>query len=217
MPPRKPSPADRKDRLLRAAAIVFADHGFHGASIRAICRRANANVAAVKYYFGDKAGLYREVISRAHASLVGSEPMPHLADFARPDEALRAWIGWALRLVLRKQRDNAAVARIMMREMQDPTPALAVLVRKLAQPVRNELERIVAALIGKPADPLTVGQVSNLVLALCTHYEHAEAILEQFGFPLPTRAEEIDALATLIADFAIGGVTTVAFSRTARS
>lgn len=192
--------------------MIFAEVGFHRASVRAICKKAGANVAAVKYYFGDKAGLYREVITQAHATLIGSEPMPRLVDFDRPEDALRAWIGWILRLILRKQREHAAVARIMMREMQDPTPALAVLVRKLGQPVRGELERIVAALFRKPADPRLVGHATNMVMGLCTHYEHAEAVLEQFGFPLPSHEQEVEALARVIADFAIGGVTTVAFS-----
>lgn len=50
-----------KQRLIDAALQVFASKGYEGASTREICRLAEANVAAVHYYFGDKASLYREL------------------------------------------------------------------------------------------------------------------------------------------------------------
>ena len=53
--------SDAPDRLLQAALEVFAAKGYEGASTREICRLADVNVAAIHYYFGDKASLYREV------------------------------------------------------------------------------------------------------------------------------------------------------------
>jgi AcrR family transcriptional regulator len=50
-----------RQRLLEAAIEVFASKGYEGASTREICRLADANVAAIHYYFGDKASLYREL------------------------------------------------------------------------------------------------------------------------------------------------------------
>jgi AcrR family transcriptional regulator len=54
-------PLGPQQRLLRAALSVFAAKGYEGASTREICRLAGVNVAAIHYYFGDKASLYREV------------------------------------------------------------------------------------------------------------------------------------------------------------
>ena len=50
-----------KDRLLEAACTIFADKGFRDATVAEICEAANANIAAVNYYFGDKEKLYDEV------------------------------------------------------------------------------------------------------------------------------------------------------------
>jgi AcrR family transcriptional regulator len=56
-----PQHTDARQRLVRAALQVFASKGYEGASTREICRLAEVNVAAIHYYFGDKASLYREV------------------------------------------------------------------------------------------------------------------------------------------------------------
>jgi len=60
---RQPAPqqTDARQRLIDAALSVFASKGYASASTREICRLAEANVAAIHYYFGDKASLYREV------------------------------------------------------------------------------------------------------------------------------------------------------------
>ena len=58
------SPRDTKQRLLDGAEAIFAEHGFAGASLRAITRRAGANLAAVHYHYGSKAALFGAVFAR---------------------------------------------------------------------------------------------------------------------------------------------------------
>ena len=62
-------------RLLAAATEVFADVGYRAATLREICRRGNANIAAVNYHFRDKEQLYMAVL-----------PDPSASEFA-PDHA----------------------------------------------------------------------------------------------------------------------------------
>lgn len=64
MSPRKPAPeADARDRILAAAAEVFADIGFAGARVDEIAARAGVNKAMLYYHVGDKDKLYATVLT----------------------------------------------------------------------------------------------------------------------------------------------------------
>ena len=52
---------EARNRLLDAALALFAEKGFAKTSTREIAQAAQANVASISYYFGDKEGLYRAV------------------------------------------------------------------------------------------------------------------------------------------------------------
>ncbi|EDY80817.1 transcriptional regulator, TetR family protein [Verrucomicrobiia bacterium DG1235] len=68
-------------KLIDAAEREFAEHGFHGASIRDITSRAGANIAAVNYHFGSKETLFIEMVRRR------VEPINAIR-FSRLDKAL---------------------------------------------------------------------------------------------------------------------------------
>lgn len=54
--------ADTRDRLLAAALRIFANRGIASATLREITEEADANVAAVNYYFRSKEELTRTVL-----------------------------------------------------------------------------------------------------------------------------------------------------------
>jgi AcrR family transcriptional regulator len=56
--------ADAQTRLLDAAERLFAEHSYHGISLRTITAEADVNIAAANYYFGSKEGLFRAVFER---------------------------------------------------------------------------------------------------------------------------------------------------------
>ena len=50
---------EARARLLHTAVHLFAEKGFANTSTRELATAAGVNIAAISYYFGDKAGLYR--------------------------------------------------------------------------------------------------------------------------------------------------------------
>ncbi len=56
--------ADTADRVLRSAAVLFARHGYDGASVRDICAHAGVSANAIHYHFDNKDQLYGRVLER---------------------------------------------------------------------------------------------------------------------------------------------------------
>ena len=61
------NPERSRERILAAAFKEFAAHGFAGARVDRIVRRAGINKRMLYHYFGDKEGLFREVLRRKMA------------------------------------------------------------------------------------------------------------------------------------------------------
>ncbi|OAN13838.1 TetR family transcriptional regulator [Photobacterium jeanii] len=53
-----------KARILDAAELLFAEHGFNETSLRTITSKAGVNLASVNYHYGDKKTLIRAVLDR---------------------------------------------------------------------------------------------------------------------------------------------------------
>ena len=72
-----------RERLLRVGLALFAQKGFEKTSTREIAEAAQTNIAAISYYFGDKAGLYRAVFFESQGS-----PTEDIARYADPGLSL---------------------------------------------------------------------------------------------------------------------------------
>ena len=59
---RERNPERSRERLLDAALGEFADHGYAGARVEAIARRAGLNKQLISHHFGGKRGLYESVM-----------------------------------------------------------------------------------------------------------------------------------------------------------
>src|SRR6476469_1535495 len=111
--------AEARERLLHAALRLFAEHGYAKTSTRDIAKAADINIASIKYYFGDKAGLYRAVFTEPLGSARDDIPM-----YDQPGFTLRQSLDGFFRSFLQtlKQGDLIQLCtRLHFREMLEPT------------------------------------------------------------------------------------------------
>src|SRR5262245_45649832 len=87
--------------IIKAAAHLFAEKGFEGASVRDIVTKARVNQAAIHYHFKGKDGLYLEVLKTAFERLTSDSGFDaeKLKALSR-EEALRSFIHQQLRPLL---------------------------------------------------------------------------------------------------------------------
>src|SRR5438876_6066224 len=120
-------PERTQDRILKAAFREFAAKGFAGARVDGIARRAAVNKRMLYHYFGDKAGLFREVLRRKIAERQAwgvatpdepSESLPYWFDLACNDADWIRLLEWEAlqlldkRLIDEKKRREAATQAV---------------------------------------------------------------------------------------------------------
>jgi len=195
-----------RQRLLEIAGEVFADQGFRAATIRDICARAGANVAAVNYHFGDKERLYRDVLEYAHAMAIRRYP-PDLGTTpgAPPEERLAAFVR-AFLLRLLDDGVPAWLGKLMAREMVEPTGALDDLVERNLRPMFTRLVGIVGELAGKDADPEFVRLCAQSVVGQCVFYRHAQECLLRLGDDAETGVGRAERVADHVARFSLAAI-----------
>ena len=74
-----------KDRLLTSGAILFAEKGFGGVSVREICKHANTSMSMIHHYFENKDGLLKAIVEQ-FGSHVFAVPMRILDKAPRSEE-----------------------------------------------------------------------------------------------------------------------------------
>ena len=111
---------ETRNRILRAAARLFAERGFNHVSIRDICKEAGSNVASVNYHFGDKLGLYRELVSVVAEGMNEGKISAFQSGAGKPPEAqLRACLLVHLGLTPSDARSaNKAAARAFVYDLR---------------------------------------------------------------------------------------------------
>lgn len=193
-----------KERLLQAAGAEFADKGFACARIRSICDRAQANVAAVHYHFGDKEQLYVEAVLQAHRCGIGCQEEP-MDDQADPTEQLRGFIRHFLSRVLALHDLDGWEHRLLTREMLNPTSASDILIQEGIRPRFEQLLGILRRFCPE-AEERKLHALAFGVIGQCLHYKMARTFCERLIGPEGMAALDLDFLTDHITTFCLAAL-----------
>jgi len=170
-----PKPPGTRLRLLEAAGEEFSAQGFEKATIRAICARADANLAAVNYHFGDKETLYREVFKHAFTKLHEHAPLSRLPDDASWRERIEDVVEGLLERLL--SAGESWHGRLMTHELAEPGPALRDVVGAFMQPMLARIDTLIAE--ARPELEPEARELHALSLVgHCVFFRHARPILD---------------------------------------
>jgi TetR/AcrR family transcriptional regulator, regulator of cefoperazone and chloramphenicol sensitivity len=164
-------------RLLKAAARVFAEHGYQDATVRQICERAGANIALVNYHFGDKLELYTEVLRYSLQPGRGGVRLGLPPATAQPADALRFMIGAMMERAFETGEQADLRFRLMLNEFMRPSEATSRVVDVVMRPVYDRLREIVGAILGLPANHQKTRLCVHSILGQVAHFAHAKPVL----------------------------------------
>jgi len=206
--------AEARGHLLLAALRLFAEKGFSKTSTRDIAQAAGANVAAISYYFGDKAGLYRAVFN---------EPLGACDDISRYQpahlslrQALEGFIAGFLEPL--KQGELAhQLTRLHFREMLEPTGLWAEQINLQIKPAHAALVEVLARHLGVTKIDDDVHRLAFSITGLAMQVFISRDVIDAVRPQLIATPRGIDLWASRLADFAEAMIAVEAARRQPRA
>ncbi|HEX5076925.1 MAG TPA: CerR family C-terminal domain-containing protein [Gemmatimonadaceae bacterium] len=182
--------AETRARLLDAARRLFAERGFADVTVRELCREAGANLALVNYYFGDKLGLYLEVVNEAIAGVREFNSLAITApEGSGAEERLRLFVRGLLYRVFERRGVDTWVHRLIQHELSRPTELATRILQEAMAPRIRYLADIVAELLSCPKkDPRVMNCVAS-VHGLCLVYSRI-VLTDRFKAVMPDLATD---------------------------
>jgi AcrR family transcriptional regulator len=161
--------AQAREALIAHGTRIFATKGFAAASTREICHAAGANVAAIHYYFGDKEGLYRAVLT-APIEAIGDQ-FEGFDDPALPlQDAIRRVLRPFVAMALDADADALHVQRLHLREALEPSMVFRDVVDRVVVPLHNALAALLARHCGLATADEGIHQLAFAITAMANDY-----------------------------------------------
>lgn len=188
---------ETRQRLILAAVDVFGRLGYEGASTRKLAEAADANLAAIPYYFDSKEGMYlaaaKHIVEGVDEHLKPSveRMMDDLMRVTREGQVpldkgtalsmLHELLSKLAEIILRKE--GSSWARFIIREQMEPTAAFEVLYEGFMKRFVELVARFVGCLSEQPADGKAVRLLALTLIGnvLIFRMAHAAA-LRQMGW-----------------------------------
>jgi len=199
---------ETRQRLLAAAAEVFAHRGFWETTHVEICEKAQANTAAVNYHFGSKENLYVEAWKYSFQRSVEAYPPD---GGVAPDAPVQERLHGRVRAFMRRLADpNNHGLEIMHKEMANPTGLLAEALQHAIEPMRQGMRSIVQELLGDGAGVQQVSFCEMSLMGQCfgpmLHLRRAK-MTPGGGCPTgPPFEFDVEELADHVTQFSLAGI-----------
>lgn len=169
-----------KLRILSAAAMLFDQKGYHGTSVRQIAEQADVNVALISYHFHGKQGVLERLISYYFETLFRQlKELEERVKACPPMEKLVA----VIRLYLGFQRENAAITRLIQRELSVESilarEVMTLYISRWKHGIAQPIEEGIAAGLFRPVsvDHLLLITASQLIYP----FMHPQSVRDVFG------------------------------------
>lgn len=195
-----------KERILRAAGEVFAENGFKNATVRDICKKADANIAAVNYHFGDKENLYISVLKYWREVAFQKYPLDLRTDEHKtPEEHLGLFIRSFLFRTL-EEGQYSWFGKLVAKEYMEPTKALDVLIEETIRPAFEFLSHIARQILEKPASEETIRFCCLSIVSQCLFFVYAKHVIKKLFHQDNFRTDEIESIADHITRFSLEAI-----------
>jgi TetR/AcrR family transcriptional regulator, regulator of cefoperazone and chloramphenicol sensitivity len=195
----------KRERIVDTAGEMFAERGFEATTVRDICQAAEANIAAVNYYFGDKQRLYIEAVVRAHRWRMERVKLPEWTAETSPEQKLADFIHTFIRRV-RTGPDDTWHTRLIMREIANPSAACAELVQSSIRPQFETLLAILHELLPTERDEEKLRLTAFSIVGQCLFYHFADPVIRNLLGRDEYDRLEVEKLANHICDFSLAAV-----------
>jgi AcrR family transcriptional regulator len=194
---------EARARLLHAALRLFAEKGFANTSTRELAAAAGVNIAAISYYFGDKAGLYRAAYT---------EPMGSCNDLIVCNVG-EVNLEQALRLMLTQIVEPMKLGdlvqlctRLHFREMLEPTGLWAEEIDNGIRPAQVALVLVLCQHLGLTDPDDDVHRLAFSIVGLAIHLFVGRDIVQALQPQLLANPEAIDAYTERLLGYALAMV-----------
>src|SRR6266446_6257742 len=179
-----------RERLLHAGLRLFATQGFSKTSTREIAEAANTNVAAISYYFGDKAGLYRAVFLEP----IDAPPQDMSSLFdgtCSLKEALRCLMGGFIEPLKHDETARLCI-KLHCREMLEPTGLWEEEIANGIKPMHAALVALLSRRFGLEQADDEVQRLAVSIAGLGVHLFVSRDVIEALAPQLSATHDAVD-------------------------
>lgn len=191
-----------RGRLIDAAGEMFAELGFHHTTVRQICQRAGANIAAVNYHFKDKTGLYTEVVRQSMRAARLDAVHAAFNQNAPPEEVMRAVVKARLES-LRGLDLSDWHFRIFAHELAKPTPAINVVVNEAIRPLYMRMCRLIGSILNLSPDDQKTRLCAHSIIGQILFYAFARPVISRLAPEIKMTTAQVDLIADHITEFSL--------------